>query len=74
MNGKFNDKERGGWPKVYEDLELEDSCQTQEKLAVTLKLIHQVILDRLKSSRLIQKQGTCLPCINKRRIGLYRPW
>ena len=37
-NGEFDikDKERSGWPKVYEDAELEalldqDSCQTQEK-------------------------------------------
>ena len=42
-NGEFDveDKERSGRPKVYEDAELEllldeDSCQTQEALALTL--------------------------------------
>ena len=40
-NGEFEDKERSGRPKVYEDAKLEalldeDSCQTQKELALTL--------------------------------------
>ena len=42
-NGEFDveDKERSGRPKVYEDAELEallveDSCQTQQKLALAV--------------------------------------
>ena len=54
-NGDFDveDKERSGRPKVYEDAELEslldeDSCQTQEALALTLGVIQPAISHRLK--------------------------
>ena len=49
-NGEFDvkDKERSGRPKVYEDAELEalldeDSCQTQEGLALTLGVTQPAI-------------------------------
>ncbi|EFN76296.1 Histone-lysine N-methyltransferase SETMAR, partial [Harpegnathos saltator] len=67
-NGEFNveDKERSGRPKVYEDTELEalleeDSCQTQEELALTLEVTQQAISHRLKSLGMIQKQGNWVP-------------
>ena len=66
-NGEFDveDKERSGRPKVYEDAELEalldeDSYQTQKELALTLEVIQQTILYRLKSLG-IQKQGNWVP-------------
>ncbi|EFN75994.1 Histone-lysine N-methyltransferase SETMAR, partial [Harpegnathos saltator] len=60
------DKERSGRPKVYEDTELEalleeDSCQTQEELALTLEVTQQAISHRLKSLGMIQKQGNWVP-------------
>ena len=60
-NGEFDvkDKERSGRPKVYEDAELEalleDSCQTQEALALTLGVTQPAISHRLKSLGMIQK-------------------
>ena len=47
-------KERSGRPKVYENAELEalldeDSCQTQNELALTLGVTQQTISYRLKS-------------------------
>ena len=67
-NGEFDieDKERSGKPKVYEDAELEaildqDSCQMQEELARTLEVTQQAISHRLKSLRIILKQGNCDP-------------
>jgi len=50
---------------VYEDAELEtlldDSCQTQKELALTLGMTQQTISYRLKSLRMIQKQGNWIP-------------
>ena len=53
-NGEFDieDRERSERPKVYEDAELEvlmdqDSYQTQEELARTLKVTQQAISHRL---------------------------
>ena len=67
-NGDFDveDKERSGRPKIYEDAELEalldqDSCQTQEELALTLGVTQQAISHRLKSLGMIQKQGNWVP-------------
>ncbi|EFN81552.1 Histone-lysine N-methyltransferase SETMAR, partial [Harpegnathos saltator] len=67
-NGEFDveDKERSGRPKVYEDTELEalleeDSCQTQEELALTLEVTQQAISHRLKSLGMIKKQGNWVP-------------
>ncbi|KAM0729388.1 Mariner Mos1 transposase [Formica fusca] len=67
-NGEFDieDKERSGKPKVYEDAESEalldqDSCQTQEELALRLGVTQQAISHRLKSLGLIQKQGNWVP-------------
>lgn len=67
-NGEFDieDKERSGRPRVYEDAELEalldqDSCQTQEELALTLGVTQQAISHRLKSLGMIQKQGNWVP-------------
>ena len=67
-NGEFDieDKERSGRPKVYEDVELEalfdqDSCQTQEELALTLGVTQQAISHRLKSLGMIQKHGNWVP-------------
>jgi len=56
------DKERSRRPEVYEDAELEalldeDSCQMQKELALTLGVTQQTISYRLKSLRMIQKQG-----------------
>ena len=62
-NGEF-DKERNRRPKVYEDAELEallDSCQTQERLALTLGVTQPAISHRLKSLGMIQKQGNWVP-------------
>ncbi|EGI67903.1 Mariner Mos1 transposase [Acromyrmex echinatior] len=73
-NGEFDveDKESRGRPKVYEDAELEallneDSCQTQKELALILEATQQAISHRLKSLRMIQKQGNCVPCELKPR-------
>jgi len=51
---------------VYEDAELEalldeDSCQTQEALALTLGVTQPAISHRLKSLGMIQKQGNWVP-------------
>jgi len=59
-------KERSGRPKVYENAELEalldeDSCQTQNELALTLGVTQQTISYRLKSLGMIQKQGNWVP-------------
>jgi len=61
-NGEFDDKERSGKPKVYEDAELEalldeDSCQTQKELALILGVTQQTISYCFKSLGMIQKQG-----------------
>lgn len=49
-NSEFDveDKERSGRPKVYKDMELktllrDDSCQTQEELALTLGVTQQAV-------------------------------
>ena len=68
-NGEFDvgDKECSGRPKVYEDAELEplldeDSCRTQEALALlTLGVTQPAISHRLKSLGMIQKQGNWVP-------------
>lgn len=67
-NGEFDveDKERSGRPKVYEDAELEtlldeDSCETQEALALALGVTQPAISHRLKSLGMIQKQGNWVP-------------
>ncbi|GBP57340.1 Glucose-6-phosphate exchanger SLC37A2 [Eumeta japonica] len=64
-NGDFDveDKDRSGWPKIYEDAELkelleEDSSQTQKELALILEVIQQAVSNRLKSLEMIHKQGT----------------
>jgi len=64
--GEFDieDKERSGRPKVYEDAETlldEDSYQTQKELVLTLAVTQQTISYRLKSLRMIQKQGNWIP-------------
>ena len=51
---------------MYEDAELEslldeDSCQTQEALALTLGVTQPAISHRLKSLGMIQKQGNWVP-------------
>jgi len=66
MVNYVEDKERSGRPKVYEDAELEalldgDSCQTQKELALPLGVTQQTISYRLKSLRMIQKQGNWVP-------------
>ncbi|KAL0110743.1 hypothetical protein PUN28_013998 [Cardiocondyla obscurior] len=67
-NGDFNtkDKERSRRPKVYDNADLEellnkDSCQTQEELALTLKVTQQAVSHQLKSLEIIQKQGHWVP-------------
>ena len=62
-NGEFDieNKERRGRLKVYEDAKLEvlldqDSCQSQEELALTLGMTQQAISHPLKSLGMIQKQ------------------
>lgn len=67
-NDEFDveDKQRSGRPKVYEDSELEalldeDSCQTQEELALVLGVTQPAISQRLQSLGMIQKQGTWVP-------------
>lgn len=62
----FNDAERPGAPKKFEDEELEaildeDPCQTQEELAETLGVTQQTISYRLKQLGMIQKQGNWVP-------------
>lgn len=62
----IKDKERPGQPKRFEDAELvalldEDPCQTQEELAISLKVTHQAISKRLKALGMIQKQGSWVP-------------
>ena len=63
-SGKFDVADRycGGKEKIFEDSELEallveDSCQTQEKLAESLEVTQQVISKCLKAMGMIQKQG-----------------
>ena len=51
---------------MYEDAELEalldqDSCQTQEELALILGMTQQAITHRLKLLGMIQKQRNCVP-------------
>ena len=58
----FEDEERSGQPKEFEDEELEpllneDCCQTQEELAESLGVTQADISKRLKSAGYIQKQG-----------------
>ena len=60
------DRHSGGKEKVFEDTELEalleqDSCQNQEKLALSLGVTQQAILKRLKAMGMIQKQGNWVP-------------
>ncbi|GBP93100.1 Mariner Mos1 transposase [Eumeta japonica] len=63
-NGDFDieGKEYNGRPKIYEDAELEeDSSQTQKKLSLTLGVTQQAVSHRLKSLRMIHKQGHWVP-------------
>lgn len=60
------DKERPGQPKKFEDEELEtlldeDSCQTQEELAISLGVSQPAISKRLKALGFIQKVGNWVP-------------
>jgi len=62
-NGDFDtsDKEREGRPVKFEDAELEelldqDSCQTQEELAKTLRVTQQAISNRLKAMGILAEQ------------------
>jgi len=60
------DMERSGKPKAFEDAELmaileEDSCQTQEEMAIALGTTQQTISSRLKAMGMVQKQGNWLP-------------
>ncbi|GBP70922.1 Mariner Mos1 transposase [Eumeta japonica] len=59
-NGNFDieDEDGSGRPKIYEDAELEkDSSQTQKELALTLEVTQQVVSRRLRSLKMIRKQG-----------------
>ena len=63
-NGEFNieDKEHSGRLKVYDDAELEalldqDSCQTQEELARTLRVTQQAISLRCIECPIFDKNG-----------------
>ncbi|GFV06996.1 mariner Mos1 transposase [Trichonephila clavipes] len=67
-NGDFDveDQVGGGREKVFEDAELEalldqDSCQTQQELAGSLRVTQQAISKRLKVMGMIQKQGNWVP-------------
>ncbi|EGI63494.1 Mariner Mos1 transposase [Acromyrmex echinatior] len=58
----FEDKERSGAPKKFEDEELktflhEDSCQMLAELAESLGVDHTTISKHLKLLRMIQNQG-----------------
>jgi len=77
-NGEFNveDKERSGSRKCMktrnwkDGLLNEDSCQTQKELALTLGVTQQTISYRLKSLRMIQKQGNWVPYeLKPRNVG-----
>ena len=62
----MEDQERAGCPKKFEGVELEalfdeDPCQTQEELALSLKVTQQNIYLRLKAMGMIQKQGNWVP-------------
>ena len=63
-SGDFDleDQERAGYPKKFEDTELEalldeDPCETQEELALSLEVTQQNISLRLKAMGMIRKQG-----------------
>ncbi|GBP70294.1 Mariner Mos1 transposase [Eumeta japonica] len=67
-NGDFDveDKDTNGRPKIYDDAELEelleeDSSQTKKELALTLKVTQQAVSHRLKSLKIIHKQGNWVP-------------
>lgn len=67
-SGDFDteDKERPGQEKKFEDEELvtllnEDSCQSQEELALSLGVTQQTISRRLKALGFIQKHGNWTP-------------
>ena len=67
-NGDFvvEDRHSGGREKVFEDAELEallseDSCHSQEELAVSLRVTQQAISKRLKELGMIQKEGHWVP-------------
>lgn len=69
-NGDFDveDKDRSGRSKIYENAELkellvEDSSQTQKKLALNLEVTQQAVSHRLKSLGMIRhrrrRRGPC---------------
>ncbi|GBP70271.1 Mariner Mos1 transposase [Eumeta japonica] len=67
-NGDFDveDQHDGGIEKVFEDAELEasldqNSCQTQQELAGSLRVTQQAISKRLKVMEMIQKQVHWMP-------------
>ncbi|GBP63530.1 Mariner Mos1 transposase [Eumeta japonica] len=67
-NGDFDveDQHGGGREKVFENAELEalldqDSCQTQQELAGSLRVTQQAISKCLKVMVMIQKQGHWMP-------------
>ena len=67
-NGDFDveDRHGGGKENIFEDCELEallaeESCQTQEELAESLRVTPQAISKRLKAMGMIQKQGNWVP-------------
>ena len=67
-SGDFDveDRHGGGKENIFEDSELEaslteDWCQTQMKLAKSLRVTQQAISKRLKAMGMIQKQGNWVP-------------
>lgn len=63
---EMEDKERPGQPKKFQDEELEallneDSCQTQEELAIALDVTQTTVCKRLQAIGMIQKEGNWLP-------------
>ena len=67
-NGDFDleDKKRPGQPKKFEDAELqalldENSCRTQQELALVLNVDQTTIGKRLHAMRKIQKFGKWVP-------------
>lgn len=62
----INDKDRSGRSKKFDDEELktllsQDSCQTQEQIASSLKVDRSTVAKRLQAMGMIQKQGKWVP-------------